>query len=325
MHGSGVADGQAILPGDYTFTSADQGVHAFTNGVTLKTAGSQTVTATDTNNSSITGSATLTVNPAAASLLIVSGFPSPTTAGGAHNFTVTARDAYGNIATGYRGTVHFTSSDAQATLPANYTFTSSDNGTHTFSATLKTAGSQSLTATDTSHGSITGTQSGITVNPAAASHLSISAPSSVKSGTPFSITVTALDPYGNTATGYRGTIHFRSSDRHATLPPNYTYTSSDNGVHTFSGVILRRIGSNTISAADTLHGSITGTVTINVTSTPTSGAPGSSLVVLGASSSPAAPPASPAPTDLSAASGAQTSLATGGWRWERTNKRSRAE
>jgi hypothetical protein len=56
---------------------------------------------------------------------------------------------YGNIAAGYRGTVHFTSTDAQAVLPANYAFVAADNGVHTFTATLKTAGTQSLTATDT--------------------------------------------------------------------------------------------------------------------------------------------------------------------------------
>src|SRR5262249_44765099 len=35
----------AVLPHDYTVTAADQGVHTF-NGVTLKTAGTQTITAT---------------------------------------------------------------------------------------------------------------------------------------------------------------------------------------------------------------------------------------------------------------------------------------
>ena len=69
---------------------------------------------------------------------------------------MTARDAFGNTATGYTGTVHFTSSDAQATLPADYTFTAGDTGVHTFTATLKTAGTQSLTATDTVDSSITG-------------------------------------------------------------------------------------------------------------------------------------------------------------------------
>ena len=37
--------------------------------------------------------------------------------------TVTAYDAYGNVATGYTGTVAFTSSDPQACFPADYTFT----------------------------------------------------------------------------------------------------------------------------------------------------------------------------------------------------------
>src|SRR5207248_3213659 len=59
-----------------------------------------------------------------------------------------------NTATAYTGTVHFTSTDPQATLPTDATLTS---GTGTFSATLKTAGSRTLTATDTVTGSITGT------------------------------------------------------------------------------------------------------------------------------------------------------------------------
>ena len=45
--------------------------------------------------------------------------------------------AYGNVVTGYTGTIHFTSSDVQAVLPANYTFTTADGGMHRFTATLK--------------------------------------------------------------------------------------------------------------------------------------------------------------------------------------------
>jgi hypothetical protein len=154
--------------------------------------------------------------PAAASTLVLAGYTSPTVAGVAHNFTVTARDAYGNIATGYRGTVHFTSTDAQAVLPANYAFVAADNGVHTFTATLKTAGTRSLAATDTVTGSIGGTQSGIIVNPAAASTLQVAGyPSPAKPKVSHTFTVTALDPYGNVATGYRGTVHFTSSDNKA--------------------------------------------------------------------------------------------------------------
>ncbi len=66
---------------------------------------------------------------------------------------MTAKDAFGNTATGYTGTVHFTSSDAAAILPANGTLT---NGVGTFSVTLKTVGTQSITATDTVTTAITG-------------------------------------------------------------------------------------------------------------------------------------------------------------------------
>ena len=81
-------------------------------------------------------------------------------AGAPGSVTVTADDLYGNVATGYRGTVKFSSSDTNAALPANYTFTAANAGTHTFTngVTLKTVGTQSITATDTVTGTITGTR-----------------------------------------------------------------------------------------------------------------------------------------------------------------------
>jgi len=45
----------ATLPANYTFTEADNGVHTFTAGVTLETAGEQSVTATDVAVGTITG------------------------------------------------------------------------------------------------------------------------------------------------------------------------------------------------------------------------------------------------------------------------------
>jgi hypothetical protein len=198
----------------------------------------------------------------------VTGYPSPTTAGVAHNFTVTALNADGTVNTGYTGTVHFTSNDLQAALPADYTFTTgagADNGVHTFTATLKTAGTQSITATDTATGSITGIESGIVVKPAAATKFVLSAPSSAKSGAKFSVTLTVEDAYGNVVTGYTGTVHFSSSDSKATLPKNYTFTSSDAGVHTFSSAfILKKTGTDTITVTDIVNSALTATDSISV-------------------------------------------------------------
>ncbi len=249
-------DGQAVLPGDSTLINGTR-----TFSVTLKTAGSQTITATDAVSSSITGtSGSITVNPAAATHFSLSA-PASVTAGSPFSFTVTALDQFNNTDTGYAGIVRFGSSDVAASLPAS---TALISGAGTFSATLRTAGTQVLTATDTVS-AIHGTSSGITVNPAGASHLAVSAPGSVTVGSPFSFIVTALDPFNNTATGYGGTVHFTSSDGAATLPGNSTLTS---GVGTFSAT-LRTEGTKTITATDTISPSITGTTAGIAVSTAT--------------------------------------------------------
>jgi hypothetical protein len=162
------SDTQASVPADYTFTSGDNGVHAFAStlspALTLKTAGSRSVTATDKSKTSIKGSQTVTVTPGAAKTLEVSGILDPFPAGSTHSFKVTARDAYGNVATGYTGTIHFTTSDTQGSVPADYKFTSGDKGVHTFAntlkpgLTLKTPGRRWVRATDKSKSSITGSQ-----------------------------------------------------------------------------------------------------------------------------------------------------------------------
>ena len=251
--------------GSSTATAAAVNGVATFGSLTIDAAGKYTVSATDGALTGTGASNKFTISPAATSKLVVTGFPSPVTAGTAGTVTVTAKDAFGNTTPNYVGTVHFTSSDGQASLPADYTF--KGNGTHTFKATLKTAGTQSITATDTAAGTINGSQTGISVNPAAASKLIISAPSSVASGTPFSITVTAVDNYGNVASGYTGSVTFTSSDKQAVLPGDYTFSAADSGVHAFT-VTLAKSGNQTITVRDTAKKSIKGTATITVDSAP---------------------------------------------------------
>jgi len=198
----------------------------------------------------------------AATTLVVSGIANPYVAGAAHSVTVTAKDVHGHVAGGYRGTVHFTSTDAKAVLPANYTFTGADAGVHKFALglILKTAGTRSVTATDTVTASIKGTQTGIVVTPAAATHLTVSGIANpYVAGVAHSVTVTAKDAYGNTATGYHGIVHFTSSDPAAVLPANYTFTAADAGIHKFAlGVTLKTAGTQWVRATDTVTATITG-------------------------------------------------------------------
>jgi len=90
--------------------------------------------------------------PPPAAQFLVSG-PASSGAGFAFSLTVTARDAENKLAATYSGTVQFTSSDPAAVLPANSKLTT---GTGTFSATLTSAGFQTITATDTASASLMG-------------------------------------------------------------------------------------------------------------------------------------------------------------------------
>ena len=241
-------DGAATLPANSTLTGGSG-----TFSATLKTPGAQTITATDTVSSSITGSSSsIAVSAAAATHFAVSA-PATATAGAPFSFTVTALDPFNNTATGYAGTVHFTSSGA-ATLPVNSTLTS---GVGTFSAALDTAGSQTITATDSVTSSITGISNTIVVGATAATHLAVSAPATATAGSAFSFTVTALDAFNNTATGYAGTVHFTSSDGAATLPADAALTS---GARNVLRDARRHVGTQTITATDSLtrlnHGNI---------------------------------------------------------------------
>jgi hypothetical protein len=72
---------------------------------------------------------------------------------------VTAQDASGNRILNYSGTVHFTSTDPNASLPPDTTL---ENGTGTFTVTFNTTGSQTVSATDLATG-VTGISASVTV------------------------------------------------------------------------------------------------------------------------------------------------------------------
>jgi hypothetical protein len=99
--------------------------------------------------------------------------PASATAGTAFTVTVTAKDTSDNTIVGYVGTVHFATSDLAApVVPADYTFVTGDEGTHTFTngVILNTSPTQSITVNDTSDTTKTGTAS-VVVAPGPAAQL----------------------------------------------------------------------------------------------------------------------------------------------------------
>src|SRR5205823_360440 len=118
--------------------------------------------------------------------------PSTVTAGSPFAVTVTAANFQGNPVTQYTGTVHLTSTDGQAVVPTDYTYTAADGGVHEFTVTLKTAGGGSISATDTADTSIAGSST-MSVVPAPASSLRLSGLGNSTAGTAQTATVTMFD------------------------------------------------------------------------------------------------------------------------------------
>ncbi len=69
-------------------------------------------------------------------------------------------------------------------------------------------------------------------------------------GQTFGATVRAVDQWENNAPDYVGTVTLTSSDPAATLPAPYAYVTKDVGQHTFTGIVLRTPGAQTITASD---------------------------------------------------------------------------
>jgi ELWxxDGT repeat protein len=241
------------LPTSYTFVAGDRGTHTFT--ATLQSVGSQTITVTDqANNGLIATTNPITVSAGPFSRFLV-GIPggNALVAGNPFLVSVQAADQFGNPVTSYSGatsvTVAASPPDPQAGSSVTGALNSSGFGV--FLGNLKTAGSYALTVTA---GSFSGTSASLTVTPSAASYFTVSAPTAATTGTPFPVTVTAFDHFGNIATGYTGTVKLTNTDpAAASLVGSYTFTTGtgqDNGVHTFSAT-LRTGGSQTITVTDT--------------------------------------------------------------------------
>jgi hypothetical protein len=250
---------------------------------TLKTAGTQSLTATDTVTASITGTQTgIAVNPAVpdhlrftASGSLLGGI----TAGQSFDVTVNIQDAFNNTVNGYLGTIHFTASNGAA---GNYTFTATDQGQHTFSVMLTQAGTVTVTGSDSVSPAVTGSIT-FTINPGPANWINLTVPDTITAGQPFPITVTVRDAFNNLVTGYTGTVHFTATNG---VAANYAFTPTDMGSHTFT-VGVPTPQTLTITAADSVNPAITGSVTFTINPPPSG--PGG-----GAAAGPAAPPANAA-------------------------------
>ena len=273
------ADANAALPANAALVAGTK-----TFSVTAKTAGTATFTSTDITDGSKTAntSPSTTINAGAFAKLQIlmpgetaspgsasgkTGSPSAQTAGTSFNVTVNAVDANWNPVNTITDTVGITSSDANATLPANAALVA---GTKTFSVTAKTAGTATFTSTDITDGSKTAnTSPSTTINAGAFTKLQIlmpgetaspgsasgktGSPSAQTAGTSFNVTVNAVDANWNVVNTVTDTAGITSTDANAALPANAALVA---GTKTFA-VTAKTAGSATFTSTDITNGAKT--------------------------------------------------------------------
>jgi hypothetical protein len=198
----------------------------------------------------------------------VSAMASPVIAGEPVTFTVTVYSQYDNVFPSYDGTLNFSSTDAAAVLPGNYTFTTTDAGIHVFSnLTFGTAGLHDLMLVDAGNSSITGEVLDIDVNAAAAAdHFVLSGISNVvQINTAQDVTVTVYDQYDRLFVGYSGTIAFGSNrSAEVVLPSDTTVPAGENHVTILGDVTFTSLGWFLVNASDTIVDTINGATTVRV-------------------------------------------------------------
>ncbi len=197
------------------------------------------------------------------------------TAGVQFPVTVRAVDAYWNLVNTVTDQINVTSDDAGATHPANTTLV---GGTRNYNITLRTLGAVNITATDVTDGSKTLATGGVNVVSGAFTRLQLllpgetaapgtptgktGTPTAQVAGTPFTVTVNAVDAAWNPIAGITDVVHLATTDANATMP---AHVAMVNGVATFtSNVTLVTGGNRTITASNVTNNTITANTSPNV-------------------------------------------------------------
>jgi len=212
-------------------------------------AGTQTITATDSVTSSITGTGeTVVAVPDVAAYYSMSLAPAVLT-GATTTVQMVAYDANGFVDRSYEGTADLTTTATGVTFSA--TAVQFHNGYATFQVTFATAGTgEAIVATDSVNTSLVKTVSTNVVTDAATQY-AISLSAVVRAGQPVTVQVYALDANGHVVTTYSGstaTASVTTSDTgtNVTVPSTIDFVK---GVATFQ-ITLVTSGQQTVTVSD---------------------------------------------------------------------------
>lgn len=210
-----------------------------------------------------------TATPGALSTFEFTAIPTGATAGSSFNFTVRAKDSFGNRKTDFTDTVQFSTSDSNSpTLPSDYTFVSGDTGQKTFSATLTSSGAQTITVSLTPGGSPSVTSGTVTVIAATATklYLATQPANRASAATLPTVTVHALDSYNNLDTSFASQIQIAfGTNAGSGILSGTTSVIGTLGASSFSDLSVDKVGTGyTLTASATGLTSVTSS-TFNIT------------------------------------------------------------
>ncbi|UCH82886.1 MAG: hypothetical protein JSW50_10450 [Candidatus Latescibacterota bacterium] len=185
-------------------------------------------------------------SPLPGSVSGVTGTPASQSAGQSFVVDVFATDTYWNPVPS-DDVVRLTSSDAAASTPVSGSLS---NGYRQFTVSLGTVGTQTLSVSDQTNGSIQGmTTAGIQVIPSAPHHFAIDPiPSPITAGDPVTVTIRAVDVTGNTIPDYDGNAVLSANTGPASISPEAIVFS--NGVWTGAMVFRGAGGAVSFNCSD---------------------------------------------------------------------------
>ncbi len=298
------SDGAANTPLTATLSNG-----AYQFNVTLGTVGTQTLTISDVTNPGITSMTTpgITVLPNSVDHFVISTVSTPQVAGAPVAVTISAADANGNTVPNYAGDVNLAANTGAGSMsPERVTLAS---GTWSGNLTFRGAGGAvTFTATDFAAPPHTGSSNSFTVSPGPLAGLQVllpgetaaggtptgkvGTPTGQSAGTPFTVTLRAVDAYWNLVPGVTDTVALGSTDQFAVMSAETTLANGQRLV----SANLHRSGPQRIWVSDVVNGSVAPDTSawVNIT-----GGTFSKVLVL-------APGESPAPGTASGRTGTAT-------------------
>ncbi len=252
-----------------TLLGASGGMITFT-GLSLNNPGLNYTLLVSDPSSRLTAGATggFNVTPKPATHLVFTAEPQAGAVAGAASIslTVSAENAQGQVDTGDNSPVTIALVNANGATLGGVLSTNLVAGVATFSGLSINLIGTTYMISATSGTLTPGTSTAISVVSASASTFSLIplVSGGVIAGVPFSLKVTALDPFGNVSNSYSGTIHISSpTDSKFTPPGDYTFLTADQGSHVFQ-VTLPTLGVQTLKVVDDSNSSITASAPVTV-------------------------------------------------------------